>query len=77
MKIIYDSERDILQIILVDRTVEETAQIAPGLVIDYDDDGNTIGLELGNASKIVDSPHSICYIVGEANMDKPRPKEGG
>ena len=24
-------------------TVEETAQIAPGLVIDYDVDGNTIG----------------------------------
>jgi uncharacterized protein YuzE len=59
---------------LIDTTVEETAQIAPGLVIDYDGDGNFIGLEITNASTKVDSPYTISYLVGEANVDKPQLK---
>ncbi|WP_373545296.1 DUF2283 domain-containing protein [Chamaesiphon sp.] len=75
MKVIYDPDKDILQITFIDKTVEETTQIAPGLVIDYDVDGNTIGLEIAKASTKLDSPYAICYHVGEANLDKPRPKE--
>jgi uncharacterized protein YuzE len=71
MKVIYDADKDILQITLIDTTVEETAQIAPGLVIDYDGDGNFIGLEIANASTKVDNPYAISYIVGEASVDKP------
>jgi uncharacterized protein YuzE len=73
MKIIYDQEKDILQIALVDTNIEETAQIAPGLILDYDGDGNVIGLELRKASQKVDNPYAICYLVGEANTDKPQP----
>jgi uncharacterized protein YuzE len=72
MKFIYDPDKDILQITFMDTTVEETAQIAPGLVFDYDEDGNVIGLELTKASKQVDNPYAISYSVGEANMDKPQ-----
>jgi uncharacterized protein YuzE len=75
MKVIYDPDRDILQITLSDTTVEETARFAPGLVLDYDVDGNLIGLEIAKASTKMDSPYAISYCVGEANFDKPRPKE--
>jgi uncharacterized protein YuzE len=75
MKVLYDPDKDILQITFIEMTVEETAQIAPGLVIDYDVDGNTIGLEISKASTKVDSPYAISYVVGEANFDKPRIKE--
>jgi uncharacterized protein YuzE len=75
MKVLYDPDKDILQITFIEMTVEETAQIAPGLVIDYDVDGNTIGLEIAKASTKVDSPYAISYVVGEANFDKPRIKE--
>jgi uncharacterized protein YuzE len=75
MKVLYDPDKDILQITFIETTVEQTAQIAPGLVLDYDEDGNTIGLELRKASTKVDSPYAISYLVGEANLDKPRPKE--
>jgi uncharacterized protein YuzE len=71
MKVIYDPDKDILQITLIDATVEETTQIAPGLVLDYDEDDNLIGLEIRKASKKVDSPYSIAYFVGEANTRKP------
>jgi uncharacterized protein YuzE len=75
MKVIYDSDKDILQVIFIEMTVEETAQIAPGLILDYDIDGNTIGLEIANASTKVDNPYAMCYMVGSANLDKPRPQE--
>jgi uncharacterized protein YuzE len=74
MKVVYDSGKDILQIAFNNIVIEETAQIAPGLVLDYDEDGNVIGLELRKASTRVDSPYAISYLVGEANIDKPQPK---
>lgn len=73
MKVICDPDRDILQIAFIETTIEETAQIAPGLVLDYDEDGNVIGLEIRKASTKVDSPYAISYLVGEANVDKPQP----
>jgi uncharacterized protein YuzE len=72
MKVLYDPDHDILQITLVDITVEETAQIAPGLVLDYDVDGNVIGFELRQASTRVDRPDAISYLIGAANFDKPQ-----
>jgi uncharacterized protein YuzE len=75
MKVIYDPDKDILQITFIETTIEETAQIAPGLVLDYDVDGNVIGLELKKASTKMDSPYAISYLVGKANFDKPQPKK--
>jgi uncharacterized protein YuzE len=74
MKVVYDPDKDILQITFIEMTVEETAQISPGLVLDYDGDGNAIGLEIANASTKVDNPHVMSYLVGEANVDKPQIK---
>jgi uncharacterized protein YuzE len=73
MKIIYDPDQDILQIVFVETTVEETAQIAPDMVLDYDKDDNFIGLELRKASTKIDTPYAIAYSIGAANTDKPRP----
>lgn len=72
MKVVYDPDKDILQITFVETTIEETAQIAPGLVLDYDEDGNVIGLELVNASTRMDNPQNISYLIGRANTDKPQ-----
>ncbi len=72
MKVLYDPSHDILQITFIDTTVEETSQIAPGLILDYDVDGNVIGMELRSASTKMDSPYAISYLVGSANFDKPQ-----
>jgi uncharacterized protein YuzE len=74
MRVIYDPDQDILQIALSESTVEETSQLVPGLVMDYDEDGHLIGLEIRKASTKVENPYSISYLVGQANMDKPQPK---
>lgn len=73
MRIIYDPDQDIVQISLNQREVVETAQITPNLVLDYDDDGLVIGLELRQASKRINNPQGISFEIGKANLDKPQP----
>ncbi len=74
MNVIYDPEKDILQIAFTNDSVEETTQIAPGLVLDYDEDGNVVGLELRKASRQIANPYAIAYSVGRINPNKPQPK---
>jgi uncharacterized protein YuzE len=74
MKVIYDPEKDILQIAFTEDLVEETTQITPGLVLDYDEDGNVVGLELHKASRRMTNPYAIAYSVGNSNPNKPQPK---
>lgn len=73
MKVVYDPDKDILQIAFVATVIEETTQIAPGLVLDYDEDGQVIGLEIRKASTRTDSPYAISFNVGQANLNKPQP----
>ena len=74
MKAIYDPERDVLQVSFNPCLVEETTQIAPGLILDYDEDGNVVGLELRRASKKVDNPYEMTYSIGKSASNKPAAK---
>jgi uncharacterized protein YuzE len=76
MKIVYDPEKDILQIAFRDRGVAETAQIAPDLILDYDEDGQVIGVEIRSASQRIDTPNKLTYTEGRANLEKPQPYTG-
>ena len=55
MKITYDPQADILRIVLRDVPVEESDEHKPGVILDYDDEGNVIGLEVLNASLRVEN----------------------
>lgn len=60
MKIEYDSKHDLLYVNLADDDVKShrTETIAPGVHVDFDKDGNLIGLELLEASTVIGSrPH--------------------
>ncbi len=63
MKIIYDQEVDILRIMLNDSDIEESDQDKPGVIIDYDDQGNVAGLEILDASERVEDPRTIEHTV--------------
>ncbi len=73
MQITYDPNRDILQIAFNQREVDETARVSPNLILDYDEDGLIVGLELRQASKRVDNPLSFTFTVGDADIEKPQP----
>jgi len=50
----YDPDSDMLYLQLGDRTSIESAEVAPGIVLDYDEDGQVVGIEIEDASKWVD-----------------------
>ena len=63
MKIIYDPETDILSIILKDGKIEESDESTPGTILDFDENGNLISLEILDASQTVFKPGSIEYQI--------------
>jgi len=63
MKILYDPEVDVLSIVFNDLPVEESDEEKPGLILDYDKNGNIVGVEILNASKRVENPRALEYAV--------------
>lgn len=63
MKITYDPKVDILRIILSDVPIEDSDEEKPGVILDYDEDGNIIELEILDASKKIDNPRSLEYSI--------------
>ena len=63
MKITYDPEVDVLRILFSNTPIEESDEDKPGIILDYDKDGNIVGLEILDASKRMENPRSIEYAV--------------
>jgi uncharacterized protein YuzE len=62
MKVKYDGEVDILRVIFDENgTVGESDEEKPGVILDYDDRGNVISIEILDASKRMPNPRSIEY----------------
>ncbi len=51
MKMQYFSDTDSLYINLSSKDSVESEEVAEGIVIDYDGDGNIVGIDIDNASK--------------------------
>ena len=51
MKLNYYPETDSLYIDLSEKTSVESKEISEGVVLDYDTDGNLVGIDIDNASK--------------------------
>ncbi|MBC6421701.1 MAG: DUF2283 domain-containing protein [Hormoscilla sp. SP5CHS1] len=47
----YDAEVDVLRINWSQAEIEESDAVSPGVIIDYDAEGNAIGIEILNASQ--------------------------
>ena len=63
MKVNYDSKTDILTIIFTETLVAESDEDKPGVILDYDDKGNLVSLEIMDASRRVNVPSKIEYQV--------------
>lgn len=63
MKVTYDPQVDVLRIILTQAPVQESDEQKPGVILDYDREGNVVGLEILNASKRIENPRSLEYAV--------------
>jgi len=63
MKVTYDAEVDILRIMLSDQSVDESDEDKPGIIIDYDAQGNVVSMEILDASKRGLNPHGVEYAI--------------
>ena len=63
MKVVYDPETDSLRVIFSNSPVEESDEEKPGIILDYDSQGNIVGLEILDASKRMENPRSLEYAV--------------
>ena len=63
MKVFYDQRADTLTIIFTETPVVESDEDKPGVILDYDDKGNLVSLEIMDASRRVSVPSKIEYEV--------------
>ncbi len=63
MKITYDPEVDVPRIIFSEAPIEESDEEKPGVILDFDKEGNIVGLEILEASHRMENPCSVEYAV--------------
>lgn len=63
MNIKFDKETDIIYVRFTDHEVYESDEEKPGMVIDYDIQGNIVGIEYLEASAKVEDPGQVQYEV--------------
>ena len=66
MKIVYDPAVDVLRILFQEVPIAESDEDESGIIFDYDAEGNVVGLEVLSASKRVDNPQSMSYVIETA-----------
>jgi uncharacterized protein YuzE len=59
MKIHYDAHTDTLTVILREGPVVESDEDKPGVILDYDEAGNLLSIEVLDASHRVEEPRAV------------------
>ncbi len=70
MKVKYDPEVDVLLITLKDTEIEESDEETTGLILDFDSGGNVVRIEILQASKRIDNPQPIEYMISQSVKEK-------
>ena len=66
MKVVYDAKTDTLSVILREgAAIVESDEDKPGVVLDYDADGNLVSLEILDASKRVTDASQVDFRVAD------------
>jgi uncharacterized protein YuzE len=63
MKIEYDPQADAMYIRLGAGPVADSDEVRPGVVLDFDEQGRVIGIEMLGASKQVGNPREMAFEV--------------
>ena len=63
MKVTYDTQTDAVRILFSKASIEESDEDKPGVILDYDQRGNIVGMEILDASKRMDDPKTVDHEV--------------
>jgi uncharacterized protein YuzE len=61
MKIKYDKQTDVLYIQFNNNTISESGEDQKGVIVDYDNESNVVGIEILNASSKLPQPNIVEY----------------
>ncbi len=64
MKARYDSDTDTLTLVLRSAPVHESDEGNPGVILDYDREGNVVSIEILDASRRVENPRAVEFVAG-------------
>lgn len=67
MRLRVDQAADAVYLNLTDRQIEDSEEVADGIVVDYDAQGRIVGVEILDASKRTDDPE----VLKQFNFDLP------
>lgn len=56
MRVRVDRGADAIYLDLTDRPIKDSAEVAEGIIVDYDAEGRIVGVEILDASKRTDDP---------------------
>ncbi len=65
MRVIYDRETDTLTLIFSDSEVAESDELREGLIIDYNEAGHIVSVEILDASSHTSDPTEFVYELKE------------
>jgi uncharacterized protein YuzE len=64
MKVAYDPKSDTLSLVFREKTtVAESDEEKPGIILDYDNEGNLVSLEILDASKRVSEARKVDFQI--------------
>jgi uncharacterized protein YuzE len=63
MTVTYDQQVNILRILFNDEPIEESDEEKPGVIFDYDRDGNVVGIEILDAKERIENPTVVDYAM--------------
>jgi len=63
MKVKFDKESDVMYFEFSDTKIAESREDKPGVIIDYDQNGNIVGIEILEVSSKTSNPSSLLYEV--------------
>jgi len=64
----YFSDTDMLYIKLADAASTESEEVSPGVTLDYDDRNRVVGIEIEDASKLIDLSRLEVLALPIANL---------
>ena len=65
MKITYDPEVDVMCILFSNAPIEESDEEKPGVILDFDKNGNIVGMEILDASLRMEDPKIVEYSIAD------------
>jgi uncharacterized protein YuzE len=69
MRVRVDRSADAVYVNLTDRPIKDSAEVADGIIVDYDDEGRIVGIEVLDASRRTEDPMALKQFSFETSAE--------